>query len=113
MESILTSIKKMVGIEDECVDFDTDIIIHINSVISNLTLLGVGPSSGFRITDKHSKWSDFLGNDHRLENVKTYTYLRVRLVFDPPSSSAVIEAMKKEIDKLEWLINVTAETKQS
>lgn len=113
MESILTSIKKLIGIEDECVDFDTDIIIHINSVFSNLTLLSVGPPSGFRITDKHSKWSDFLGDDPRLEDVKTYTYLRVRLVFDPPSSSAVIEAFKKEIDKLEWLINVTAESKQS
>ena len=113
MESILTSIKKSVNLEEDCVDYDTDIIMHINTVFSNLTMLGVGPSSGFRITDNKSKWSDFLGEDIRLENVKTYTSLRVRLIFDPPSSSAVIEAMKREIDKLEWLINVTAETKQS
>jgi len=111
MESILTSIKKLLGPTEEYDHFDPDIIMHINSVLSNLTLLGVGPAEGFSIQDANDTWDEFIGDDPRLNHVKTYIYLRVRLVFDPPSSSAVIEAMKKEIDKLEWLLNVAAETK--
>lgn len=111
MESILTSIKKLLGPTEEYDHFDPDIIMHINSVLSNLTLLGVGPAEGFAIQDEKDTWDEFIKDDPRLNHVKTYVYLRVRLVFDPPSSSAVIEAMKKEIDKLEWLLNVAAETK--
>ena len=111
MESILTSIKKLLGPTEEYDHFDPDIIMHINSVLSNLTMLDVGPAEGFAIQDDSETWEDFIGDDPRLNHVKSYIYLRVRLVFDPPSSSAVIEAMKKEIDKLEWLLNVAAETK--
>lgn len=111
MESILTSIKKLLGPTEEYDHFDPDIIMHINSVLSNLTLLGVGPSEGFSIQDASDTWDDFIGDDQRLNHVKTYVYLRVRLVFDPPTNSAVIKAMEEEVDKLEWLLNVAAETK--
>lgn len=110
MESILTSIKKNLGPTEEYDHFDPDIIMHINSVLSNLTELGVGPSEGFMIQDEKDTWDEFIGEDPRLNHVKTYVYLRVKLVFDPPSNSALIAAMQKEIDKLEWLINVAAET---
>lgn len=111
MDSILTSIKKLLGIAEEYEHFDADLILHINSVFSNLTLLGVGPSEGFSIEDKSTVWDEYIKDDPRLNHVKTYIHLRVKLIFDPPSSSAVMEAIKREVDKLEWLLNVVAETK--
>lgn len=111
MESILTSIKKLLGIED-CTDFDTDIIIHINSVFLTLNQLGVGPSEGFSIKDEYSAWSDFISEtDKNLEAVKSYVYLKVRLLFDPPTNSAVIEAMQRSISEYEWRLNVAVDTK--
>lgn len=111
MESILTSIKKNLGIEAEYEHFDPDIITHINSALMDLTQLGVGPSKGFIIEDDTSTWTDFLGDATNFEAVKSYVYLRVKLLFDPPSSSAHIEAIKRDIDKWEWRLNVAAETK--
>lgn len=108
-ESILTSIKKLLGPEEIYTNFDTDIIIHINSALASLRRLGVGPPYGFKIKDKEDKWSDFLGEREDLEDVKTYVYLKVRLIFDPPTSSTVIKAYEEEINKLEWTINVAAE----
>lgn len=109
MDSILTSIKKLLGITAEYTQFDTDLIIHINSVFSILTQLGVGPSTGFSIHDEYSIWTDFLPEDPRLEMVKTYVYLKVRLMFDPPDRSAVADAMKRQIDELEFRLNVAAD----
>ena len=84
-ESILTSIKKLLGITEECTDFNTDIIIFINSVFPTLLQLGVGPKEGFKIEDSSTKWSDYLGDlDKRFGTVKTYIYLKVKMVFDPP-----------------------------
>ena len=111
MESILTSIKKMLGITEDCEDFDTDVIMHINSVLTILTQMGVGPANGFSITDKTARWDEFLSNKLYCEPVKTYVYLKVRLIFDPPLSSAVMEAMKNMISELEWRLNAAAETK--
>lgn len=82
--------------------------MHINSAFSVLTQLGVGPEAGFYIEDSEAVWSDFV-NDSRLEMIKTYVYLKVKLVFDPPSSSAVMEAINRQISELEWRINVTAD----
>ena len=110
MESILTSIKKLLGIVEEYDHFDQDIIMHINSALSTLTQLGVGPKNGFVIKDCYAVWSQFLGDDSRLEFVKTYVYMRVRLAFDPASSSAMIDAINRQISELEWRINVTAES---
>lgn len=109
MESILTSIKKMLGIEEEYEHFDPDIIMHINSVFMILTQLGVGPSEGFTIEDKFSAWTDFVSDTAKIEAVKSYIYLRVKLLFDPPLSSAVIESIKRMIDEYEWRLNVAAD----
>lgn len=109
MESILTSIKKLLGIQEEYTNFDNDIIMHINSTFSTLTQLGVGPSNGFIIKDKSSTWDEFI-SDNRLECVKSYVYLKVRLLFDPPSTSAVMDSINRQITEYEWRLNVTAES---
>ncbi len=109
MESILTSIKKLLGIAEEYEHFDADIIMHINSVFSILTQLGVGPSNGFSIEDKEAKWHDFIGEDNNIEMVKSYIHLKVKLLFDPPLSSAVMEAMNQMIKELEWRLNVAVD----
>lgn len=108
MDSILTSIKKMLGIDEEYKHFDPDIVMHINSVFMDLNQLGVGPADGFMIEDDTSIWTDFLPDNTKYEAVKSYMNLRVRLLFDPPSSSAVIEAMKRDIDKWEWRFSVAS-----
>lgn len=105
MESILTSIKKMLGISEEQTAFDTDITIHINNALSILTQLGVGPEDGFFISDSSAVWTDFIGSVKNLEMVKVYVYLKVRSVFDPPQSSAAMDAIKTSISELEWRIN--------
>lgn len=110
MESILTSIKKLLGITEEYDQFDPDIIMHINSVFMILTQLGVGPAEGFSIEDDTAVWTDFIQNVKKLESVKTYIYLKVKLAFDPPLSSAVIESMNRLINELEWRLNVAAES---
>ena len=113
MDSILTSIKKLLGIAEDYEEFDTDIIIHINTALSKLNQLGVGPEEGFSIKDKTSVWTEFLADAKNLESVKTYVYLIVRLVFDPPQSSAVITSMENTINQLEWRLNVAAERTSS
>lgn len=110
MESILTSIKKLLGITEEYEHFDSDLIMHINSVFSILTQLGVGPIEGFSINDDTAIWSDFIKPNENLEAIKSYMYLKVKLLFDPPLSSAVIESMNRMIGELEWRINVTVES---
>lgn len=106
MDSILISIKKMLGIPEEYTHFDVDLIMHINSVLSVLTQIGVGPSEGFLIKDEGDEWTDFLPQGQKLEFVKSYVYAKVRLIFDPPQSSSVMEALKNTVDELEWRINV-------
>lgn len=113
MESILTSIKKLLGIAEEYEHFDADIIMHINSVLSILTQLGVGPSEGFRIEDSSATWVDFVGDSINYESVKSYIHMQVKLLFDPPQSSAVIESMNRMINQFEWRLNVTAESSTS
>lgn len=106
MESILTSIKKLLGIEEEYTHFDPDIIIGINSALSILTQIGVGPSTGFSISDKTSTWSNFISDLSNLELVKSYIHLKVRLLFDPPASSAVIDVINKQLAEFEWRLNI-------
>lgn len=113
-ESILTSIKKQCGLDEDYEHFDPEIISHINSVLMVLNQIGIGPEEGFVIEDEMDTWGDLLGDKatlQRLTAVKTYIGLRVRLIFDPPGSSALIESMKRQIDELEWRLNVQAETK--
>ncbi len=109
MESILTSVKKMLGIMEEYEHFDADLIMHINSVLSVLTQIGVGPSEGFYIEDANDTWADFVGYDNRLSLVKSYVYMKVRLLFDPPQSSAAIESMKQLIAEFEWRLNAVVD----
>lgn len=108
-DSILTSIKKLLGISEEYEHFDTDLIMHINSVFSILTQLGVGPTAGFMIEDKTAIWTDFIGDEAKLMLVKSYMHLKVKLLFDPPLSSAVMECYKAQISEYEWRLNVAAE----
>jgi hypothetical protein len=113
MESILTSIKKMLGIDEEYTHFDADIIMHINSVLMILTQLGVGPEEGFVIEDDTSTWVDFIpeANAAQFHAVKSYIYLKVKLIFDPPLSSAVIDSMNRQIAEFEWRLNVAVDPK--
>lgn len=111
MDNILSSIKKLLGIPTEETAFDSDIIMHINSVFMILNQLGIGPANGFTISDDYALWSDFIPDGQNLELVKSYMYMKVRLMFDPPSSSAVLSAMEKSISEFEWRLNVQAETK--
>lgn len=113
MESILTSIKKLLGIEESYTHFDDDIIMHINSVFSVLTQLGVGPSDGFMIEDDSETWDKFTSNKAKFNMVKTYMYKKVKLMFDPPTNAAAIDAINKEINELEWRLNVVAESKET
>jgi hypothetical protein len=110
MESILTTIKLMLGITAECEHFDQPIIAHINTSLMRLSQLGVGPTKPIRITDDMNTWDELLLGSEDLEGVKTYIYLEVKKVFDPPTSSFVLESMKRESDKLEWCLNVQAES---
>lgn len=112
MESILTSIKKMLGITEEYEHFDADLIMHINSVFMILNQLGVGPSSGFAIQGKDETWTDFISENHKLELVKSYMHLKVKLLFDPPLGSAVIEVMNRQISEFEWRLNVAVDPEE-
>lgn len=105
MESILTSIKKLLGITEECTDFDVDIIMHINTIFMTLKQIGVGPVEGFYIENNETTWDEFVADPTQLQAMKTYMYLKVRLLFDPPQSSAVMESMKRQADELEWRLN--------
>lgn len=110
MESILTSVKKLLGITEEYEHFDSDLIMHINSVFMILTQLGVGPSEGFFITDKTTTWDEFIPTGKSLESVKSYMYMKAKLLFDPPQSSAVMESMKNMISEFEWRLNIEVDT---
>ena len=105
-DSILLSTKKYLGIADEDTGFDTDILIAINSVFGILTQLGVGPKEGYSISDDTAEWSSYLENNKLLEMVKTYMYLKVRMIFDTPTSGSMNSAHEQLIQELEWRINV-------
>ena len=108
-DTILESTKKMLGISDQDTHFDPDIIMHINSVLMVLRQIGVGPKEGFMIADGFEKWEDFIPDSMDFIAIKTYVYLKVKMLFDPPLSSAVMECMKRNIDELEWRLNNEAE----
>jgi hypothetical protein len=108
--SILTSTKNVLGIAEDYTVFDLDIITHINTAFSTLTQLGVGPANGFMIEDEVAVWDDFIPmDDFQYNSVKTYVFLRVRLLFDPPQTSYLIAATQKQIEELEWRLNIHRE----
>lgn len=110
-QSILTSTKKILGIADDYTVFDLDIITHINSAFSTLTQLGVGPPAGYMIEDKSDTWEDFFDSEAEMpyNSVKSYVFLKVRQLFDPPTTSYLISAVERQIEQLEWRLNVYRE----
>lgn len=112
MESILTSVKKLLGIAEEYTAFDPDIIMSINSVFAILEQLGVGPDGGFSITDSSTTWNDYFGASEDIEQneaVKNYIALKVKLMFDLPTSSTVMQATMNLTSELEWRLNVACD----
>lgn len=109
--SILTSIKKLLGIEEDYEYFDQDILLYVNSAIMVLAQLGIGSDDGFVCDSKSTTWSDFLGDFSDIEGVKTFIYLKTRLIFDPPQNSFLITAIEKQIEELTWRLNVRIEQK--
>src|SRR4029077_16530262 len=108
--SILTGTKKILGLAEDYTAFDHDVITHINTAFSTLTQLGVGPAEGFMIEDDTAVWTDFIiDDDLQYNSVKTYVYLRVRMLFDPPGTSFVITALNEQIKELEWRLNIHRE----
>jgi hypothetical protein len=107
--SILISTKKILGIAEDYTAFDLDVITHINTAFSTLTQLGVGPAEGFMIEDASAVWDDFVADDLQYNSVKSYVFLRVRHLFDPPTTSYLINASEKQIQELEWRLNVHRE----
>ena len=109
MESILTSIRSLLGPSETYTHFDNQIIMHINSAFVRLRQLGVGPPEVFSINNDSATWSDFIGNNKEFNSVKTYIYLKVKLAFDPPTNSSLLESMKEQIKELEWTLREDAE----
>ena len=110
MQSILTSIKKLIGIGEADESFDTDIIMAINTSLAALTQMGVGPPEGYIIQGKTETWENFLGAATNLEAAKSYIYLKTRLLFDPPTSSALLESINNVLSELEFRISVQADS---
>jgi hypothetical protein len=108
-ESILNSVKKVLNLPVEYTAFDQDVIMFINTAFGTLNQLGVGPDQGFEITNETPTWEAFLGGDPRLNPIQTYVYLRVRLLFDPPTVGYHVDAIKEQIKELEWRLNVQRE----
>ena len=109
MENILDSIKKLLGIDESDLNFDQELIMHINSVFMVLNQLGIGPVGGFKISSNEEAWTDFVGTRLDLESVKSYIYLKVRLLFDPPQNSFLVGSIEKQIEEQEWRLQVQAE----
>lgn len=111
--SILSDIRKLVGGDENGTDFDVDLVININTSISILTQLGVGPKGGFVITTAGTEtWDRLTGDTNLLEMIKTFVYLKAKIVFDPPQNASTLNAFKEEIKELEWRIPVAIETKE-
>lgn len=108
-DSILMTIRKLVCGDPYADHFDADLLVHINACFSILNQLGVGPESGFVVTDETQSWSSYVADNRILNMVKTYVTLKVKKIFDPPLTSSVLEAMDKEINQLEWRLNVAVD----
>ena len=111
IDSILNSVKKLLGIAIEDTTFDDDIIMHINSAIVILTQNGIGPSEGFVVTDPDTKWINFVSDPIMAHSISTFVYSKVRLIFDPPASPTIVEALKSTSDECLWRLRYWAENK--
>lgn len=108
-ESILKSTKKILGLAENYTAFDLDVITHINGAFSILEQLGVGPPDGYMIEDYRDEWEDYDAPQNQLNLIKTYIFLKVRMLFDPPTTSFLIEAMNNQISEYEWRLNTYRE----
>jgi len=108
-ESILKSTKKILGLAPEYTPFDLDVITHINAAFSILNQLGVGPKEGFSIEDENDTWDEFPVPTEQLHLVKTYIYLKVRILFDPPGTSFLLDSVTNQLHEYEWRLNVFRE----
>lgn len=108
--SILKGTKLALGYDEDHVVFDDEILMHINTALSTLTQLGVGPDAGFTVQDDTATWADFYGDDDRYNGCRTYTYLKVRQLFDPPQTSYLVAAMQTQLDELTFRIGIVRET---
>lgn len=108
LDSILLSVKKMIGLTEEYKQFDDDLIMHINSAFAVLNQLGVGPKVAYSISGENENWSEFL-TDQNVENVKSYMYMKVKMLFDPPSTATMHEAFERQIQEMEWRLNVAVD----
>lgn len=117
IESILISMRKQIGLDKDCSDFDSDLIMHINSAFLNLKQIGVGPDEGYAIENDEDEWNDYIDIEEHpelktlLSAIKTFIFIKVKLIFDPPQSSAVSALLKEALAEAEWRINLEAETK--
>ena len=109
-DSILLSIRKLIGLGIDNNAFDVDLIIDINAAMMILYQLGVGPSRPYSITGESETWNDFFADDEQLSLVQTYIYLKTRLMFDPPTTGVLHQAMERQVQEFEWRLNVQAET---
>ena len=108
-ESILKSTKKVLGLAEDYTVFDMDVLTHINATFSLLDQLGVGPEGGFSIIDDSTLWDEYIVPPNQLHLVKTYMYLKVRYLFDPPTTSFLLESIATQIKEYEWRLNVFRE----
>jgi hypothetical protein len=114
MDSILTSVKKKLGVTPEHTEFDSEIVDHINSVFADLAQMGVGPSKGFSIVDDTAIWDDFIYDSLLLQSVKSYVFLRVKILFDSASmGSATLASYERQISQWEWRLTVAAESERT
>lgn len=105
MESILCDIRKVMCGSATANEFDTDLVMHINTVFNILTQVGVGPKDGFMITGEDETWDEFTNSAILMNTVKSYMYIKVRLLFDPPANQSLIASMEKYAMELEWRLN--------
>lgn len=110
METILNTIKKLLGIQQEYEYFDEDIMIHINTAFATLNQLGVGPAEGFYMDDKTALWDDYITSIN-MQMIKSYIYLKVRILFDPPTSSVLMDSMNRSIAEMEWRLFLEGDRK--
>ena len=111
-ESILDSLKNMLGILPNDTAFDNELISHINAFISNLTDIKIGPEEGFIVEDVTTTWGDFVSDISIMAAVREYLYAAIRLVFDPPSNSFVVTSLEKAKDEAFWRLYMKADNKK-
>ena len=105
-ESILKTIKQLIGCPDDFEQFDSDLIVHINSAFATLTQLGVGPKEGYRITGVDNVWNEFEDDPQKLSLIKDYVYIKTRLLFDPPTTGSLMDSLKEELKEMKWRLYI-------